>query len=125
MLGENPHAEGGRELHHDGARDVLDAEKEPHRQAREQIAGNHTTDDGQQRDRYDGGEVQPTRCNCEHSGAIDQQRARIVQQALVLKYHEQAVRQPQLFQNRAGCRAVRRRDDRAECNRGCPRHTRH
>ncbi len=54
--------------------------------------------------------------------AVDEQRARVVEEALSLEDHEQPVRRAELLEHRGGGRRVRRRDDGAERDRGRPRH---
>ena len=57
--------------------------------------------------------------------AVDEQRARVVEEALAFEDHEQPVRRAKLLEHRRRRRGVGRRDDRAERDRGRPRHVGH
>ena len=56
---------------------------------------------------------------------VDQQRGRVVQEALALEDRQDPMRRPELPQNRGRRRGVGRRDDGAERDRRRPRHRRH
>ena len=82
------------------------------------------TRDGEQR-RHDAPSGQDAGDHRADREPVDQQRARVVEEALAFEDDEQPVRRPELLEHRGGGRRVGRRDDGAERDRGRPRHVGH
>ena len=78
--------------------------------------------DGEQERRGDGSQGERLRRRGSHGEAIDEERARVVQQALAFEDGEDAVRRPQLAKHRGRGRSVWRRHHRAEDDGRRPRH---
>jgi hypothetical protein len=121
-FGEQPDAERAAELHDHRRGDVFDVPVDVEDDARERESENDAADrhDQQHRDHAPAGE-KPDRYRADRQ-PIDQQRARVVEEALPFQDHEQAMRRPELLQHRRRRRGIRRGDDRTERDRGRPRH---
>ena len=102
MLGEQPHAEGRDELKNDGGRDVLHTIHQLQGEPPERRTGHDAAGDREQKRRGDGADGEAVRGDGADGQAVDQECARVVQQALAFEDRQDAMRRPQLAEH-GGC----------------------
>ena len=93
--------------------------------ARQDEAEHDAAGDRDQKRRREAPAVGPVRHEGRHREAIDQQRARVVEQALAFENDDEAMGQAQRPEDGRGGRRIGRRDDRAERDRRGPGNARH
>jgi hypothetical protein len=123
-LGENPHRERGDELKNDGGGHVLDAGQQPQRDPAERRTGDDTADHREEKCGRDGGGGEAAGRDGTDGEPVNEQRARVIQQALAFEDRKDAVRRTQVSKD-GGCGdGIRRCDDRTEDDRRRPWHFR-
>ena len=119
-LGQHPHAEGAAELDHHRGRDVVDARVQGEGGPREGQPEN----DAAEGDPQQGGQGLPTGHGAgdrgRHRHPVDEERARVVEEALPFDDHQQPMRRSELLEHGGGRGRVGRGHDGAERDRDCP-----
>ena len=113
------------ELKNDGGRHVLHAIHQPQREPPERRAGDDAAGDREQEGRGNVGDGEAVRRDGADGQAVDQERTRVVQQALAFEDRQDAMRRSQRAEHGRRGDGVGWRDDGAERNRRRPRHRRH
>ena len=125
MLREDPHAERRGDLQHDGRRDVVDSSCDPREHLRHGPSGDEASDDHERESGHGRGRGHRLAHRDRDRDAIDEQRGRVVEQALAFEDLRETMRQPGMLQNRGRCRGIGRRDDGPEREGRGPRQRRH
>ena len=123
-LRQHPDAERRDELKNDRSRDVLHATQPSKGQPSERGACHHAAGDREEEHRDNGGEREAVRGDGTHGQAVDQECARVVQQALAFKDRQEAMGRSQRSQHCRCSNGIRRCDDGSQRNRWRPRHRR-
>ena len=124
MFGEHPHAERGDELKNDGGRHVLHTIHHPQGEPPERRTDDHAAGHREQEGRGHCGDGEAIRRDGADGEAVDQERARVVQQALAFEDRQDAMRRPQRAEHGRRGDGVGWSDDGAERNRRRPWHRR-
>ena len=125
MLGADPDSEGSHELQHDDARRVRDR---AHRDAvgqRQHRPDDETAEDPDQEGWADIGHREGAGHGRRDPEPVNQQRARIVEEALAAQDGRESVRQRDVAQHRERRHGIGRRHDGAQHDAGGPGHVRH
>ena len=125
LFGEDPHAERADELKNDGGRHVLHTIHQPQREPPERRARDHAASHREQEGRGNRGDGEAVRRDGSNGQAVDQEGARVVQQAFAFEDRQDAMRRSQLAEHGRCGDGIGRSDHGAERNRRRPWHRRH